>query len=96
MQENVIRIEQRLQEQGRILIFPIDEGLALLAPFGVALALQAALLGIILGLASYLIWKRLKGDGGIEALLAMLYWFLPKEISPLKSWPDSAVTMWRG
>lgn len=96
MQEKVIKIEQRLQEQGRILLFPIDEGLALLAPAGVGLAIQQAIPGIVLGIVSYLVWKRLKGDGGVERLLAMSYWYLPREISPLKNWPDSAVNMWRG
>ncbi|ULB12498.1 type IV conjugative transfer system protein TraL (plasmid) [Cereibacter azotoformans] len=96
MQEKVIRIEQRLQEHGRILLFPIDEGLALLAPAGVGLAMQAAVAGIILGLVSYVLWKRIKGDGGLERILALTYWYLPAELSPMKSWPDSAVTMWRG
>ena len=53
MQEKVVRIEQRLQEQSRILLFPIDEGLALLAPAGVGVGLQAAVPGIILGIVSY-------------------------------------------
>ncbi|MCL4068130.1 type IV conjugative transfer system protein TraL [Pseudomonas sp. GX19020] len=96
MQEKVVRIEQRLQEQSRILLFPIDEGLALLAPAGVGVGLQAAVPGIILGIVSYIVWKRLKGDGGLERMLALLYWYLPREISPIKSWPDSSVTMWRG
>ena len=96
MQERVVKIEQRLQEQGRILLFPIDEGLALLAPAGVGLAIQQAIPGIVIGIISYFVWKRLKGDGGVECLLAMTYWYLPREISPLKNWPDSAVNMWRG
>ncbi|MEY3109546.1 MAG: TraL [Verrucomicrobiota bacterium] len=96
MQENVVRIEQRLQEHARILLFPLDEGLALLAPAGIGLGLQAAVPGIILGIASYLAWKKVKGDGGLERILALTYWYLPRELSPMKSWPDSAVNMWRG
>lgn len=96
MQEKVVRIEQRLQEPARILLFPIDEGLALLAPAGVGVGLQAAVPGVILGVVSYIVWKRLKGDGGLERMLALLYWYLPREISPIKAWPDSSVTMWRG
>jgi conjugal transfer pilus assembly protein TraL len=96
MQEKVVKIEQRLQEQGRLLLFPIDEGLALLAPAGVGLAIQQAIPGIVFGIIIYVIWKRLKGDGGVERLLAMTYWYLPKALSPLKNWPDSAVNMWRG
>lgn len=96
MQENVITIEQRLQDQARILIFPLDEGIALLAPAGVGIAMQAAIPGIVLGVVSYLLWKRLKGDGGVERILAAMYWYLPRTLSPVKSWPDSAVAMWRG
>lgn len=96
MQENVTAIEQRLQDQPRILIFPLDEGIALLAPAGVGVAMQAAIPGLVLGVVSYLIWKRMKGDGGIERILASMYWFLPRALSPVKNWPDSAVTMWRG
>ncbi|WP_140846674.1 type IV conjugative transfer system protein TraL [Paracoccus sp. FO-3] len=96
MQDNVVKIEQRLQEQSRILLFPVDEGLALLLPFGVGVALQAALAGMILGAASYVLWKRLKGDGGLERMLALLYWYLPREAGPVRAWPDSSVTMWRG
>lgn len=94
--EKVVRIEQRLQDQPRILLFPMDEGLALLAPAGIGLSLQAAIPGFLLGLASYLLWKKVKGDGGVERILALSYWFLPHTLSPMKAWPDSAVTMWRG
>ncbi len=96
MQEKVVRIEQRLQEQARILLFPVDEGLALLAPAGVGIALQSAISGIVLGVISYVLWKRLKGEGGLERLLALLYWYVPREVGPMKSWPDSSVTIWRG
>ena len=96
MQENVVKIEQRLQEQARILLFPIDEGLALLAPIGVGLMTQNAIPGIVMGGIIYFLWKRMKGDGGLEQMLAMLYWYLPHTVSPVKHWPDSAVTVWRG
>ncbi|WP_424753235.1 type IV conjugative transfer system protein TraL [Methylobacterium sp.] len=96
MQENVITIEQRLQDQPRILIFPLDEGIALFAPAAVGVAMQAAIPGIVFAVIAYVGWKKLKGDGGVERILAAAYWFLPRAISPVKSWPDSAVAMWRG
>lgn len=96
MQEKVVLIEQRLQEQQRILLFPVDEGLALLAPVGVGIGVQAVVPGIVLGAISYIVWKKLKGDGGLERILALLYWFSPREISPTKFFPDSSVNMWRG
>lgn len=78
------------------MLFPIDEGLALLAPAGIGLGLQAPFAGLILGIASYAVWKRIKGDGGMERVLAQLYWFLPATLSIAKTFPDAAVQDWRG
>lgn len=92
----IVKIEQRLQEAGRILLFPVDEGLALLAPAGIGLGLQAPLPGIALGVISFVLWKRFKGDGGLERVLAQLYWYLPRSLTITKTLPDSSVQAWRG
>ncbi len=97
MQGNgIVKIEQRLQEQPRILLFPVDEGLALLAPAGIGLGLQAPIPGILLGVMSFALWKRFKGDGGLERVLAQLYWYLPSSLTITRTMPDSSVQEWRG
>lgn len=96
MRNDVITIEQRLQEPPRILLFPMDEGLALLIPAVLGLVMRQALLGALVALCSYFLWKRLKGESGIEALLAAIYWFFPSSVTPYRSLPDSSVSIWRG
>ena len=92
----IIKVEQRLQDVTRILLVPVDEGLAGMLPVGFGLLTQHLLPGLILGLAGFIIWKRFKGEGGVGRVLSLFYWYLPAPFGVFRSLPDSGVGMWRG
>ena len=92
----VVKVEQRLQDVPRILLVPLDEGLAGLTPIGFGLLTQHLVPGLILGIFGFVLWKRFKGEGGVPRVLALLYWFLPAQANFFRSMPESGVSMWRG
>lgn len=92
----VVKVEQRLQDVPCILLVPVDEGVAGLAPIGFGLLTQHLVPGLILGIFGFVGWKRFKGEGGVPRVLALLYWFLPAQANFFRSMPDSGVSMWRG
>lgn len=92
----VIRVEQRLQDTPRFLLVPVDEGLAAALPIGFGLLTQHLVPGLFLSVLSFILWKRLKGEGGIPRFLALSYWYGPRELRLWKSLPDSGVSTWRG
>lgn len=96
MSDDVITIEQRLQDPPRIAFFSLDEGLMFLFPVGIGLLTRHLIPGVICGIVIWQLWKMVKGDGGLEWLVAASYWFLPGFVSPYKSLPDSSITLWRG
>jgi type IV conjugative transfer system protein TraL len=96
MSDPVIRVEQHLQDVPRILLVPVDEGLAALLPVGFGLMTQHLIPGLAMGLLSFALWKRFKGEGGVPHVLALLYWVLPRPMNFCRSLPDSAVSVWRG
>ncbi|OUS06291.1 type IV conjugative transfer system protein TraL [Rhodobacterales bacterium 52_120_T64] len=96
MHEHYVKIEQRLQEQPRILFFSLDEAVVLFAPLVFGLVSRHAITGVVVGFVLWQIWKRIKGDGGTEWIVASAYWYLPKEISIYRKLADASVTVWRG
>ena len=96
MSDPVIRVEQHLQDVPRILLVPVDEGLAALLPVGFGLMTQHLIPGLGMGMLSFVLWKRFKGEGGVPHVLALLYWVLPRPMNLCRSLPDSAVSVWRG
>ncbi|MEP2780808.1 MAG: type IV conjugative transfer system protein TraL [Pseudoruegeria sp.] len=93
---DTITIEQKLEEPGRILIFTFDEIAAFIMPVSIGWLSRHLVPGFVVGLVAYSLWKYIKGEGGMTTILAAVYWFLPKELTPYRSFPDSAVTFWRG
>lgn len=93
---NIIKIEQRLQDPQRVLFFPADEVVAFLLPFLMGFVGRKFIAGVIVGFACFWVWKRLKGEGGTERLLAACYWFLPGQLKMFKGFPDSSIAVWKG
>jgi type IV conjugative transfer system protein TraL len=91
---HVITIEQRLQDPARFLIMPADEAIILGLPILMGLLGRQAVAGIIVGFLVWAFWKRLKGEGGLEAFLAATYWFLPQATGLYREFPDSAFEIW--
>lgn len=96
MSAPVIRVAQHLEDVPRILLVPVDEGLAALLPVGFGLLTQHLIPGLGMGILCFVLWKRFKGEGGVPHVLALLYWILPKPMALFRSLPDSAVSVWRG
>lgn len=92
--ESVIDIPIRLEEPGRFFIFEPDEIPVVIIPFFIGLLTQNMIPGIIFAVLSYFGWTRIKGEKGFYGLHAMRYWFFPKSITYLPSFPDSAVSHW--
>jgi conjugal transfer pilus assembly protein TraL len=93
---DLILIEQKLEAPKRFLFFTADDAAMFLAPILVGFLSKHLIGGVVLGLIAFGLWRRLKGEGGVERLKAATYWFLPSEISPYRSFPQSDVVFWRG
>ena len=91
-----IIIEQKLEAPKRLLFFTADDAAMFLVPTFVGFLSKHIIGGLVLGLIAFGLWRRLKGEGGLERLKAAAYWFLPQEISPYRSFPKSDVVFWRG
>jgi len=93
-QNMLVKIEQRLQDPARFLILPLDEAVFLGLPFMMGLLSRQIIVGSVVAFVVWSVWRRLKGEGGIERLLAAAYWYLPSEIGIFKPFPDSATSVW--
>ena len=91
-----VRIEQKIDAPGRLFFFTTDDALVALIPVAVGFLSRNLIPGFLIGIAAYLFWRRLKGEGGLERLKALVYVALPPEISPYRSFPRSDVVIWRG
>ncbi|WP_299775998.1 type IV conjugative transfer system protein TraL [uncultured Tateyamaria sp.] len=90
----VIKVEQRLQNPPQFFFVPADEAVAGLVPCVLGILSKQLFVGAVLGVTTYFIWKRVKGERGLHGLLALFYWLIPKEITSYRSYPDSAVSSW--
>lgn len=89
-----VKIEQRLQDPQRVLLLPIDEALALILPFIFGVIGNQVPLGALLGVVAWWVWGKVKGEGGLELLVAATYWYLPASVKAYKEFPDSAQDHW--
>ncbi len=96
MEQDVVRIEQRLQDQPRIALLSLDEAIVVGFPIMIGLLSRRLIAATIVALILWQVWKRVKGDGGLHWVLAAMYWFIPKSITAFRTFPDSAVERWRG
>lgn len=91
-----VRIEQRLQDPPRFLILPADDAFVLGLPMMMGLISRQIIIGVVVSLVMWTIWRRIKGEGGLERVLAGLYWFLPSSIGGFNPLADSSVSHWEG
>ncbi len=96
MSHDVVRIQQRLQDRGKFLFIATDDALFLIAPIVIGLIGRHPILGAAIGVLSWLAWSRLKGERGLEGLIAAVYWWFPSEAPVFKGFPPSHVQQWRG
>ena len=94
--QDVVRIEQRLQDQPRIALLSLDEAMVVGFPLVLGMLSRHLFAATIVAVILWQVWKRVKGEGGLQWVLAALYWYCPAAISPFRTLPDSAVERWRG
>ena len=87
-------IEQRLQDPPRFLMLPADEALVLGLPILMGLLGRMLIPGLLVGILTWAAWKRLKGEGGLETLLAAAYWYTPHDLGIFAPLPDAAPEVW--
>ena len=90
----IVKIERRLQDFPRFVMLPADEAFLLGLPILMGLLGRMAIPGIVAGVVLWALWKRLKGDEGLQGLLAAVYWFAPAELGLFKGLPDASVSQW--
>ena len=90
----VVTIEQRLQDPPRFLMLPADEAVLLGLPILMGLLGRMLIVGIVVAILTWAAWKRLKGEGGLEMLLAATYWYTPHTLGVFSAFPDSAPETW--
>lgn len=93
---DTVFIEQKLETQAKFLFFTADDALVFLAPCAVGFLAKALIEAALVALVLFFLWRKLKGEGGLERLVAALYWYTPAKMTPFKSFPASHVIYWRG
>ena len=90
----LVKIEQRLQDPPRFLMLPADEAAILGLPVMMGLLSKQIFIGVAFAFLLWVGWKRLKGSGGLDALLAATYWYLPSALRIFDPFPPSNVEVW--
>lgn len=93
---NKIIIEQKLETPARFLFFAADDACVFLAPVFVGFLGKALIEGFVCAFILFFLWRRIKGEGGLERFKAASYWYVPHVLTPFKSFPPSSVVYWRG
>ena len=84
-------IPRRLDDPERWLFWTFDEAAALLGPAVLGLAANRFVMGLVAGIAGWLVLRRVKRGGGANIALYALYWFLPEFVLRLRATPPSHV-----
>lgn len=91
-----VQIEQKIDVPGRLFFFSTDDALVALIPVAIGFLSRNLIPGFFVGIVAYFLWRKLKGEGGLERLKALVYVAMPPQISPYRSFPRSDVVSWRG
>jgi len=91
-----VRIEQKIDVPGRLFFFSTDDALVALIPVAIGFLSRNLIAGFVFGVLAYFLWRKVKGEGGLERLKALIYVALPPAVNPYRSFPRSDVVSWRG
>ena len=89
-------IPRRLDDPERWLFWTFDEAAALLGPAVLGLAANRFVMGLVAGIAGWMLLRRVKRGGGANIALYALYWFLPAFVLRLRGTPPSHVRRYLG
>ena len=84
-------IPRRLDDPERWLFWTVDEAAVLMGPTLLGLAANAFVTGLVAGVGSWLLLRRVKRGGGANIARYALYWFLPDFVLRLRATPSSHV-----
>ena len=91
MESDKYQIPRFLDDPFKIILWTVDEFLALVMPLFVLLVFfDAPITGVVIGVLAMFLLKKLKGEQGHYFLHALVYWHLP-QIVVFKSTPPSYI-----
>lgn len=82
-------IPQYLDEPERYFIFTPDELAVVIVPLGVLTVIANFLVGLIVALVGFWLFRKFKKGQGLHRLMRMAYWVLPSDILKFKATPPS-------
>lgn len=82
-------IPKHLDEPAKLMFWTLEEVLIMIIPFVIGISNGYTLVGIIVGLALMVLWKRMKGREQSNLLMYASYWHLPQILFKLKYTPKS-------
>jgi conjugal transfer pilus assembly protein TraL len=71
-------IPKRLDEPEMVLFWTMDELGIMITPLIVGVINGYTLVGLLAGLISFLLWRKVKG-GSIDYVVSLCYWYLPSQ-----------------
>jgi conjugal transfer pilus assembly protein TraL len=91
MEESKYQIPRYIDEPTKIILWTIDEFLALTIPFAIVMfCLNSPITGVVIGALAVFLLKKLKGEQGHYFIYNLMYWYLP-EMVRFKSTPPSYI-----
>ena len=88
-------IPQNIDQPIRVYLLTIDELILLIVPIIAGFIFNQMLLGFILGIASAVWIKKVKGEQGHYYLMNLMYWYLP-DLIKFKVTPPSHIREYLG
>jgi len=70
-------VPRHLDDPPKFLLWSLDEAMVLLVPFIIGVLLSQVVIGMVLGVLSMLMVRRLKSKEGSNILFSLLYWHFP-------------------
>lgn len=89
-------IPKHLDDPERWLFWTVDEALVLIAPFFLGVMLNFYLIGMIMSITLYLLYRKFKSTGANNLIQYMIYWYFPHYMSGLKHTPPSYIRTYVG
>jgi len=89
-------IPKHLDDPERWLFWTVDEALILIAPFFLGVMMDFYLIGIVMSITLYLLYKKFKSTGADNLIQYLIYWYFPKWLSGLKATPPSYIRTYIG
>ncbi len=83
-------IPRRLDEPERWMFWTVDEALIIMVPLITGMMTGFLAIGAAIGIAGFVLLRRLKGNGQANLGLYAIYWFFPN-VFQFKATPPSAI-----